>query len=800
MADVNRDGRIDIIYAANGQINVSLGQQDGSFQLVTTPLRLPFYTGLFNVSDVNNDGKPDLIFNYRDHLEIWFGNGDGTFTFSSSVNIQGLVSDVVAVLADLDGDGDADLVLAPDSNPGVSMGPLTIFYGNGNGTFQSPVFIPVSHRYSQVTAVDVNRDNKLDLVMTDGAGIAVMMNLGARKFDSEVHYVAGRSVSALNVVDVNSDGFPDIVVANSGGAAVTVLLNEPNGAAPGGAPVSGVLSVTPEPSVAGHPFTITLSVSGQTSGAPVPTGSVGISFDGAFVANLPLMNGSANYTYTIAAIPVPHTITATYNGDNIYAPKTLAVSHVVQPPSYPTQTSLAASASTLLASQTLRLSATVTSSPSVAGGIVTFLNGNSTLGSATIDASGTAYFDTALLTAGVHSLSAKFQGSTQYGFNSTTPYVAAIFSPSTSALSPITVTANLTTISLTASANSATAGTVLTLTSQVSSNAGAPFGGVSFYDGNARLGTLSLESNGSASFSTASLSTGSHSLTAALNANGPFGGSTSQALNISVMSAAATTFATLVSLAPQLNPESGIPSLIATVSPAVTPSGGTVTFLDGGKILGAAPVDGSGFARLANVQMNAGNHMMTASFGGASQYAPSVSPVITEQWPSTGPGFSLLVAAMHVPAVAPALASLEVEIAPLGTFGQGVGLSCASDLPKDYSCSFSPEALSGSGKSLLTILPASNSVRQHSHPIGWPGVTAGLFFGLLLGSGMRRPSRLLVFLFVGSLTFALSGCGSYAASPETARTIVLTVQAFTTGGSETIIHSAQIPVRLAAGK
>src|SRR5260370_20319184 len=131
------------------------------------------------------------------------------------------------------------------------------------------------------------------MVMTDGAAIAVMMNLGNRTFDSEVDFIAGRAVSALNVVDVNSDGFPDIVVANSGGTTVTVLLNEPNGSAPGAALVSGILSVTPEPSIAGQPFTITLSVSGKTSGAPVPTGSVGISFDGAFVADLPLMNGSA---------------------------------------------------------------------------------------------------------------------------------------------------------------------------------------------------------------------------------------------------------------------------------------------------------------------------------------------------------------------------------------------------------------------------------------------------------------------------------------------------------------------------
>ncbi len=249
MADVNQDRRTDIINTSGLQINVSLGQTDGSFQSVTTALRLPFYTGLFNVGDVNNDGKPDLILNYFDHLEVWFGNGDGTFTFSGSTSIQGVASDVVAVIADLDGDGNADLILAPDSNPAASIGPLAIFYGNGNGTFQSPVLLPVSHRYSQATAVDVNRDNKLDLVMTDGAGIAVIMNLGGRKFAPETDYIAGRAVSALNVMDVNSDGFPDIVVANPGGTTVTVLLNEANGITAGGAMVTG-------PAIHDHVFRI----------------------------------------------------------------------------------------------------------------------------------------------------------------------------------------------------------------------------------------------------------------------------------------------------------------------------------------------------------------------------------------------------------------------------------------------------------------------------------------------------------------------------------------------------------------
>jgi hypothetical protein len=799
LADFNRDGRTDIINASGNQIYVSLGQPDGSFKAVATPLRLPFLTGLFNVGDVNNDGKADLILNYRDHLEVWFGNGDGTFAFSSSINVQTIVNSVIATIADVDGDGSADLILAPDYNPAASVGPLAIFYGNGDGTFQSPVFLPIAHRYSQVTVVDVNRDNKPDLVMTDGAAIAVMINLGGRKFDSEVDYIAGRAVSALNVVDVNSDGFPDIVVANTGGTTVTVLLNQPNGTSPNGNSVSGNLSVTPEPSSVGQPLNIALSVSGQSTGAPVPTGSVSFIVDGVFVADAPLVTGSATYAYTVSLIAAQHTITATYNGDSTYAPKSFSVTHVVRPPTYSTQTTLAASPTTLLASHTVRLSATVTSAVPVPTGAITFLDGSSTLGSATIDSTGAVYFDTALLAPGVHSIAATFQGYTQYNLNFTIPTVAAIFSPSTSPVSSVTVTANVTSISLTSSSNSATAGTVLTFVAQTSSSAGVPFGGVSFYDGNVLLGTRSVQSTGSASFSTASLTSGSHSITGAFNANGPYAGSTSAPLSIGVTSAPAAAIVTIVALESQWNSASGTSSLTATVFAPELPPGGTVSFLDNGSVLGTGLVDAFGVARLANARMELGTHSLTASFGGTAHYAPSVSPFLNEQWPASGPGFSLQLTPAQSSAAAPAVLSLQVYVAQLGNFRQAVQLSCLSGLPHGYACIFSPETLNGSGKSALLIVPTSNVAVLPSQANRWPGITAAFIFILLLGS-WRRPSLFLPFFMVVSLVTVLTGCERSTPSFEAPQTIVLTVQASALSGSQTIIHSEQISVQLSVSK
>jgi len=798
LADFDGDGRMDMLQLSGQQIIVLLGQSNNSFVTATTTLHVGAVSGFFNVGDVNHDGKADLVLNYFDHLEVWRGNGDGTFTYLSSVNIQNVVNDVVAAVGDVDGDGNGDIILAPDANPAGRFGPLAILYGNGDGTFQAPVYLPISRRYSQITIADLNRDNKPDLIMTDGAAIAVIMNLGNRTFDAEVDFIAGRAVSALNVVDINSDGYPDIVVANPGGTTVTVLLNQPNGNSSQG-DVTGNLSVAPEPSIGAQPFTITFLVSSQISGGTTPTGTVGFSLDGAFLADVPLANGAASYNFTGNVIPIQHTITATYNGDSTYGARTFSVSHTVQPPTYATQTVLTAKPSVIQASQTVRLAAKVTSPVSVPAGVVTFLDGLATLGSATIDASGIAYFDTALLGPGTHSLSARFDGFTQYGFNFTIAYVAAVFSSSTSSPATIVVNADATSTTLSSSATSPTAGTVVTFTANVSSAVGVPFGGATFYDGNSILGTSSLKADGTSAFSTASLSTGAHNITAAFNANGPFAGSTSAPVNVSVSAAPAGALATLVSLAPEMNPANSSATLVATVSSLKWSPAGTVTFLDDGTILGTAVTDLSANATLPVGALGSGIHNFTASFSGGPEFSPSVSPALYNIWPETGPGFTMTLGSRTLRVTRMGSESLQVRIEPLSGFEQQVKLSCTSGLPEGYVCLFSPNTLDGKGISTLKIGRMAEIGEWDSGKAPTNGLTFGLFSLVLLGILARRSRGLLLLVILCSLGL-ISGCGTTSSSGGSTRRLVLTIRAESGTEPDPIVHSTQVTLTIPTAK
>jgi hypothetical protein len=791
MADFTGDGRTDILAVSGNEITVSLGQRDGSFTPVTTSLLIPFGTGRFNVGDVNGDGKPDLILNYGDHFEVWLGNGDGTFTYSNSVALTNVASDFVAAVSDLDGNRKGDIILAPDADVAVALSPLAIFYGNGDGTFQPPVFVPVSHRYSWITAADLNTDGMLDLVMTDGASIAVMMNLGAGAFGPETDYISGRSVSVpVNVVDVNGDGLPDIVVANTDGTTVTVLLNQSGATSPDGIQVSGTLTLSPEPVNYLNPFTATLSLTG-TSASAVPTGTVSFSVDGGFVGTVTVASGSASWTEASQAlIPGQHTITADYNGDSTYALRIFTAIQTVLPPNYPTESALSRTPLTLLGGQTVHLMATVSAvQPPPAGGTVTFYDGANSIGSDSIDASGIAYHDTSLLAIGTHTITATYQGFTQIAFTpSDATYTAAIFSASTSAPLTVVVNGNVTTTSLSPSSTSSVTGTVLTFTATVSSTAGVPFGGVSFYDGSVVLGTLGLSASGTAAFSTASLNTGTHCISASFNANGPFARSTSAPATITVGPAPANIPGSVVSLSQQIDPTTSSSTLVARVNASTGAPSGTVTFLDNGTILGTAQTDAAGVASREVGVLASGTHSLTASFAGSSAFSPNVSPELYAQWPQTGPGFGLSLSSGGVRAVASGAIWVKVE-GETG-FGQQVQLSCASGLPAFDSCDFSPATVAGSGVSSLTLVAERNTATRFADGMFFLVVLMGMA-AVVSPAGQSRVSRLVALLLICSVLGAVSAC---TAPPQNEQPTVLTIRATSGSGANALVQSAQIQV------
>jgi hypothetical protein len=192
--------------------------------------------------------------------------------------------------------------------------------------------------------------------------------------------------------------------------------------------------------------------------------------------------------------------------------------------------------------------------------------------------------------------------------------------------------------------------------------------------------------------------------------------------------------------------------------------------------------------------------VLTASFAGTSTLAPSVSPALNEQWPSSGPAFSLRIATQANPSNSSSAASFLVSVSADGDFRQPLTLSCSSGFPKGYACEFAPTLLAGSGNSLLLIVPGFKTASRRRTPAPWPGVLLALGCLLLLGGGKNLDSRMILVFFGCFVVILSTGCGNGARSSQATQAVVLTVQASTGSGPQAILHSVEIPVRLPVGK
>src|SRR5438105_2844167 len=207
-----------------------------------------------------------------------------------------------------------------------------------------------------------------------------------------------------------------------------------------------------------------------------------------------------------------------------------------------TATAFITSVNPSVSGQTITFTATVTAVAPAAGtpsGTVTFFDGATNLGSAALDASGQATLSLASLAGGSHNLTVSYSGDGN-------------FNPSTSANLTQTVSKGSSSTSLISSVNPSVSGQSITLTATVTAvapAAGTPTATVTFFDGVTNLGSAALDASGQATLSLASLSVGTHDLTARYNGDGSFNASTSAALAQSVAKGSSS-----ISLVSSVNP------------------------------------------------------------------------------------------------------------------------------------------------------------------------------------------------------------------------------------------------------
>jgi hypothetical protein len=380
------------------------------------------------------------------------------------------------------------------------------------------------------------------------------------------------------------------------------------------------LTSSANPANSGQAVTFTAAITSQAG--LIPTGTVTFYNDTSVLGTAPVLTGLA--TFTTSALPVgTDSITAVYGGDASNSGSSSSPLQEVIDTLGSTTTTLTASANPATAGQAVTLSAEITSQPGlIPTGTVTFYNGTTVLGTASVMADD-AFLTTTALPVGSDSLTAVYSGD-------------ANNNGSSSAVLTEVVNLSQTMVMLSSSSNPAQAGQPVTFSADVSALAGVtPTGTITFYDGTTVLGTVSLNSMGMAALTVSDLAVGSHSVTAVYSGDATYSGSSSSALQEVIDGQMSMT-----GLTSSQNPApSGTPvTFTASVSSMMggTPTGQVQfwvldpTTLLPVTLLGTGTLNGSGQASLTLSSLTSGSYLIEALYLGDSTFNSS-SATLTQE-------------------------------------------------------------------------------------------------------------------------------------------------------------------------
>ena len=465
-----------------------------------------------------------------------------------------------------------------------------------------------------VPAINAAVDSTVANSCTNGDSLAVNADctIGAVFAPDASPTLPGNQTETPNIL-VTEDAQPSVAAANSPLDIELIGTAEPVNS------TTTTLASNPDPAGFGQNVTFTVTVvTGAGTGNLTGTVSIADTFGGSTttLASGLALNGSGVAAFSTTTLAVgQHSIVATYAGDTMHFTSS-SVPPLIQTVLEGTSTGLTSTANPSAIGQSVTFTATV--SVSGGGGVtpdgtVSFTDGATVLTTQAINSGGVAMYATSTLTAGIHPITAVYNGD-----------AAKQIQGSTSAVLKQDVQAP-TTASLTSSLNPSLYGNSVTFTATIPpSGTTAPTGTVSFLDGAVQIGTGTLGGNpGVATFSTATLNMGTHIITVSYPGD-PFNGPSSSLPLSQVVEQAQT--ATTVTAAPSPGIAGGPETITATVKVTAgsgTPTG-TVTFTSGVTQLGSAPLSAAGTATITPA-LAQGSYQIVATYSGDSNNSGSAS-------------------------------------------------------------------------------------------------------------------------------------------------------------------------------
>ena len=546
------------------------------------------------IADVNGDGKPDLLVaNHRacpgcnGSVAVLLGNGDGTFQSAVTYD-SGAIQTESVVVADVNGDGKPDIMVGNDCG-GCSFGAVGVLLGNGDGTFQ-----PVINSgngiggFLSIAVADLNGDGKLDVVgssICGGSHCEGVVSVLGGNGDGTFHVTGGPYFGGYDSGGEYAFSLAVADVNGDGKPDVAVANQCTSGGCSQGHGVVGVLlgngSLTLQPVVdySSGNYTIDVVIA-DVNGDGKPDL---LETDLGSGVGVLLGNGDGTFQQRVAYDTGGHTsrslVVADINGDG-------------------------------------KLDLVAENEPFSLPGTVAVLLGN---GDGTFQPAVTqAESDPRSLAAADLNGDGRLDLVVGTTDGNGTPLVGVMLHVGTVPTKTKVI----------ASLNPSVFGQPVKFTATVSSGgSGTPTGTVIFFDGSTSLGSATLV-NGHGSISTPVLQAGSHSITAVYQGSLKFNSGISAPLQQNVNPATTTS-----SLASSLNPAL-ITELVTYTATVASQYGGAVTgtvmFQDGGSTVATVTMVGDQ-AAYTTKYTTPGTHSITATYSGDTNNTGSVSSALVEQ-------------------------------------------------------------------------------------------------------------------------------------------------------------------------
>ncbi len=244
LIDVENDGDLDVLITGTNSSDNPIARfyRNNGIGVFAIDTSVPFErvsSGIIAIADVDNDGDEDVLIAglhgaSNPVTKLYINNGAGTFTEDLSAPFPD-ISSGDAGFFDADGDGDQDLLLTGLAS---SSQEFTGFYTNdGSGTFTEDASEPFDDYGQGATDFsDVDGDGDLDVLITGRLGgsttssSVLYLNDGAAGFTQDASVVLdGVMESTANFVDVDMDGDEDILITGINNSSVEIArlyLNE----------------------------------------------------------------------------------------------------------------------------------------------------------------------------------------------------------------------------------------------------------------------------------------------------------------------------------------------------------------------------------------------------------------------------------------------------------------------------------------------------------------------------------------------------------------------------------------------